>query len=226
MERYCKNCGAKIDGGTFKCPDCGKDINDPKLRNVFDYCPICGVKIDNNDNKCQNCGTVFSSPKSALPKESRFEKYKKPAIIIAIILVIAVFALLTLPEEIDYEEDAVDGEQVIEIDPLEFELPAGYELNDTNVEVDYDSEGSAVSGVSQIWTKGNDTVNITSINIENYNADELMKDIGGEEKTYFGQTGYYEKVDGVETFVFTDENYLYEIDALDKGVFDQIKIVN
>lgn len=221
MERYCKNCGAKIDGGTFKCPDCGRDINDPKLRNVFDYCPICGTKIDNNDNKCQNCGTIFSSPKSALPKESRFEKLKKPAIIIAIIIIIALFALLTIPDEIDYDEGAVDGEETIEINPLEFNLPTRYELIDTNVEVDYDTEGSAVG---QTWTNGTNTVNITSLSIDGYDADELMKDVGGEKETYFGYEGYYEKVGDIYTFVFTDGEYLYEIDSFDKEVLDQITV--
>lgn len=222
MERYCKNCGAKIDEGTFKCPDCGRDINDPKLRNVFEYCPICGAKIDNNDNRCQSCGTIFSSPKSALPKESRYEKFKKPAIIIAIIVIIVLFALLTIPDEISYEDGMEDAEQVIEIDPLEFNLPNGYKLNDSNVEVDYDTEGSAIG---QTWVKGNNTVNITSISIDGADADELMKEVGGEEKTYFGYDGYYEKIGEVHTFVFTDGEYIYEIDSLDKGVFDKITVI-
>lgn len=221
MERYCKNCGAKIEAGTFKCPDCGRDINDPSLRNVFDYCPICGAKIENNENKCQECGTIFSSPKSAIPKESRYEKYKKPAIIIAIILIIAIFALFTIPDEIGLGDDIGGGEEVIELNPLEFNLPNDYELVDANVEVDYDTEGSVIS---QTWKNKTNTVNITSLNVEGSDSDAMMKDIGGEKKTYFGHEGYYEKVGKIHTFVFTDGEYIYEIDSLDKEVLNHITI--
>lgn len=52
-DEECEYCGAKLQPGTQKCPNCGAVLGD--VGYTTRHCPACG--FDSNEEKCPNCGS-------------------------------------------------------------------------------------------------------------------------------------------------------------------------
>lgn len=78
-EKYCRECGCKLDDDAVFCPDCGnkieKDLNvcpqcGEKLKKNSLFCPSCGFKLKKEDIEtkyCENCGEKINKNAEICP---------------------------------------------------------------------------------------------------------------------------------------------------------------
>lgn len=97
---YCKECGAKLDDDAVFCMNCGVKILDTQNKKI---CPNCGDAIVDDAFYCMKCGTKLDSTaeietynltKSQKEKAVKFNKEEIDPVLIAILMVGAVFVVI------------------------------------------------------------------------------------------------------------------------------------
>lgn len=97
---YCKECGAKLDDDAVFCMNCGVKILDTQNKKI---CPNCGDAIVDDAFYCMKCGTKLDSTaeietynltKSQKEKTVKFNKEEIDPVLIAILMVGAVFVVI------------------------------------------------------------------------------------------------------------------------------------
>lgn len=209
MAEYCENCGAELRNDSKFCQECG--------HNVEETCPNCGESIEESENFCENCGTNLSTPQ-AVEKEDFIEKYKLP-IMLAILAVITVLAVVTIPMIMDYSA----GSQNVDVDTYNFKIPANFNESSTGKIVKSDSPGT-----SKRWVNGDEYIEIWILppKYSDVDADYMLNSVGGAKNNKYGYTGYHNIFDdGDEVFSFNKNNKAVHIFVSNPKLFDRIEVL-
>lgn len=208
MEKFCKNCGCKLDENELFCPDCGKATEN---KHEIRYCPNCGEKIDHDERFCRNCGTELKKPK----KESVLKKYKTPIIIVAAILAIAVVALAA------FSALTMGSAQEVQVDSISFTIPEDFKEN-THLNVNENDSGLIYK--SKFWESDDDYIEIDVMYAEqNVDAAKIADEMGGEKTNMLGYEGYYNELDGAYAFTFVKSNKLVTVYTSDNMFLEEIE---
>ncbi len=173
------------------------------------YCRNCGVKLKENDEYCPNCGK-----KAITPKYSFFEKHKIPLIIVAIIAVILIALVISTPQT-----------QIVEVDNVEFEIPADYVSEPSRTEVNYDQN---VKSTSMGWSNKDTYIElgVSRTPGKGINSQEAASYVGGSPTKMLGYSGYYQKYDDESySFVFGMKDKVCMVYVSDYDAFNDIKVV-
>ena len=174
------------------------------------YCRKCGVELKEKAIFCPNCGE-----KAIAPNKNFFEKFKIPLIIGGIIIITLIaFALLT-PQT-----------QIVEVDNVEFEIPADYVSEPSRTEVSYDGN---VKSSAMGWSNDESyiEIGITRTPGSGINGNEVAATVGGSPTKMLGHSGYYQKYDNEGySFVFGMKDKVCMIYVSDYDAFNDIKVLD
>lgn len=174
------------------------------------YCRKCGVELKEEAIFCPNCGE-----KAIAPNKNFFEKFKIPLIIGGIIIITLIaFALLT-PQT-----------QIVEVDNVEFEIPADYVSEPSRTEVSYDGN---VKSSAMGWSNDESyiEIGITRTPGSGINSNEVAATVGGSPTKMLGHSGYYQKYDNEGySFVFGMKDKVCMIYVSDYDAFNDIKVLD
>ena len=174
------------------------------------YCRKCGVELKEEAIFCPNCGE-----KAIAPNKNFFEKFKIPLIIGGIIIITLIaFALLT-PQT-----------QIVEVDNVEFEIPAEYVSEPSRTEVSYDGN---VKSSAMSWSNDESyiEIGITRTPGSGINGNEVAATVGGSPTKMLGHSGYYQKYDNEGySFVFGMKDKVCMIYVSDYDAFNDIKVLD
>ena len=174
------------------------------------YCRQCGVELKEEAIFCPNCGE-----KAIAPNKNFFEKFKIPLIIGGIIIITLIaFALLT-PQT-----------QIVEVDNVEFEIPADYVSEPSRTEVSYDGN---VKSSAMGWSNDESyiEIGITRTPGSGINGNEVAATVGGSPTKMLGHSGYYQKYDNEGySFVFGMKDKVCMIYVSDYDAFNDIKVLD
>ena len=214
MEKYCKNCGAKLNPSERHCPDCGREI---KLDNIT--CPDCG-EINQIDSRfCRNCGR-FLQPDFTTTTKSINKKNNNKLFIglaIGIVVIVLIFGLAFLTTDIGSQTVTVGGE--------DFLIPEDFEADSSMSNFEADEYGASHS---QGWVSGDEGIGIgvISSNAEmDVDLDSILSSLGGEKTEMFGFDGYLQEDDGVYSFSFEYHGKVCMITVTDEYLFDEIEVL-
>lgn len=174
------------------------------------YCRNCGAKLKRNEEFCPKCGE-----KAIAPPENSLDRFKIPLIIgIAIFAVIVSFILLT-PQT-----------QIVEVDNVQFEIPADYASEPSRTDVSYDGN---VKSIAMGWSN-NETyieIGVTRTPGSGINSQEVASTVGGSPTKMLGYSGYYQKYDNEGySFVFGMKDKVCMVYVSDYDAFNDIKVVS
>ena len=214
MEKYCKNCGAKIDETTVICPDCKREvtINKPTRKR----CLKCGEPLTGYEHYCRNCGTDLNASKS----ENNFlNQYKTPIIIIAVIAVIAIIAFGAFASLTPF------GTQDVQVDTIDFKIPQGFTQDD---DLTFNETEDGVRYVSKYWDDGEDDeiqIDVTYSAKGNANASDVAKELGGDKQNMMGHDGYYEELQDSYSFTFVKDNKVVSVYTTNQDLLNEIEVL-
>ena len=95
----CAKCGKDVSESAKRCPDCGEKLT-PKKKNEnksIVECPECHKMVHSSTTTCPYCGY-------GMKKTSSF-RWKKPAFILGIILLVGIILALTIPQKTTKEDE-------------------------------------------------------------------------------------------------------------------------
>ena len=221
MENNCKNCGAELEENSKFCPECGVQAEIPE------NCPKCGESLEDSVNFCENCGASLNVSQTTTQKESIFEQYKIPIIIIATATIIMLICVITFSmtahnddsTEIDY------GTQTVTVGNVKFEIPANYHLVPSSIDYEYENY---VTSYMQTYSNGRDTITLASMYSSGANVDAssvLDQTGGGVPKTMMGRSGYYYETSDGYGFFTGIGNKLVMVGVSSPYMFDEINIL-
>ena len=141
------------------------------------YCRKCGAKLKQGAKFCPNCGEGIVSNKSFL------NKHKIPLIIAAIILIVLISFVILTPQT-----------QIVEVDDVEFEIPADYVNEPSRTDVSYDGN---VKSSAMGWSNDKTYIEIgvTRTPGSGINSQKVAAEVGGSPTKMLGHSGYYQKYD-------------------------------
>jgi hypothetical protein len=173
------------------------------------YCRNCGVKLKENDVYCPNCGE-----KAITPDYSFLEKYKIPLIIILVIIIILISFVMLTPQT-----------QIVEVDNVEFEIPADYESEPLRTDVSYDGN---VKSTAMGWSNDESYIEIGVSRTPGagINSEEVAANVGGSPTKLLDHSGYYQKFDDESyVFVFGMKDKVCMVYVSDYEAFNDIKVL-
>lgn len=208
MAKFCKNCGAYIEGTTMFCPDCGR----PTLQNNVRHCHNCGSEILENEHFCRNCGVKIEEP-----KEGFLVKYKNLLIVVAVIIGLAFIGVVAVGMFESFES------QDVQVDSLSFSIPGGYTLNE-GLSVDENDDG--LKYVSRYWENFDDYIQIDVMYSTNAHVDEnkVASEMGGDKMNFMGYDGYYNELSDAYSFTFVKDNKLVTVFTSNYNLFNEIEV--
>jgi RNA polymerase subunit RPABC4/transcription elongation factor Spt4 len=71
-EKFCVNCGSKIDKNAAMCPNCGVMQSKADTRKNTKFCSECGSEINVKAEICPKCGVRQSMRQEKIPKRTKF----------------------------------------------------------------------------------------------------------------------------------------------------------
>ena len=236
MEKYCKNCGAKIgpnidfcqdcgfkvDRDTITCKSCGAELKEDMkfctecgkpTGDTASFCPECGRKLNPGEDYCSECGTTANDTKT----ESFIEKNKKALIavllVVAVLIVVSALALTgTTPEA---------KPQNVEVGSTNFIIPGDYMIDPSSIDVDY-KYASAI--FAKGWVNDNgDIIYIGTMTVPyNVDAQSVLSAEGGSYENMMGYDGYYSEDEGLYNFAFETGGYICVVTVSNPDTFDDI----
>lgn len=141
-DEECDYCGAKLQPGTQKCPNCGAALGD--VGYTTRHCPACGR--ESNEEKCPNCGSPTEEkltahreatppppPQPAQPAREPWYKNRKlliPAIIAAVFLCLCacISTIMLWPRNEVASVSALAWERQIAIEEHQYNQHEGWDL--------------------------------------------------------------------------------------------------
>ena len=214
LEKYCKNCGAKIDESDHFCPDCGKQIGNAV--HPIRHCPGCGERIEDDEHFCKNCGykLILQNKENV----GFLNRHKNLIIVMAAIAVIAVVAVgavsIFLPA----------GGQQVDVDTFTFSVPQDFTV-DEDLTVD-ETEGGIVY-VSKLMQNDEDTIQIDVMYTESgiVDSNDVLEEVGGDAQSMMGYDGYLTEYSDSYSFSFVKDNKLITVYTTNYDLFDQIEVL-
>lgn len=208
MAKFCKNCGAYIDGTTMFCPDCGRETH----LNNSKHCPDCGNEILANERFCRNCGVKLSEPK----KESFLERYKNFIILIVVLAVIAVIGVGAVSLLGSGES------QDVQVDGISFTIPEDFALNDG---LSSDENEDGLKYVSRFWENSDEYIQIDVMRSTDGYVDEnkVASEMGGEKMNMMGYDGYYNELSDAYSFTFVKGDKLVTVFTSNFDLLNEIE---
>jgi hypothetical protein len=171
------------------------------------YCRKCGAKLKSNDKFCPDCGE-----KAVLPNP--LSRYRIPIAIAGIVLVAALLFAFSFNQT-----------QIVEVDNVQFEIPADYVSEPSRTDVSYDGN---VKSSAMGWSNDDNYIEIgvTTIPGSGFNSKEAASNVGGSPTKMFGYSGYYQKYDDEGySFVFGMRDKVCMIYVSNHDVFDDIRVL-
>ena len=176
---------------------------------MSEYCRKCGAKLKENGSFCPNCGLKVPSEKKKISK-----RYIIIAIIAALAIIIAASAFLISNQT-----------QIVNVDGVEFEIPASYVNDPSRTDVSYDGN---VKSTAMGWSNDESyiEIGITRTPGSGINSKEVAANVGGSPTKMFGYSGYYQKYDEESySFVFGMKDKVCMIYVSNHDAFDDIKVI-
>ena len=222
MEKYCKNCGAKISPDNDFCQDCGSKIEHEKIT-----CKNCGAELKKDMKFCTECGnptyaTTGSHPESGTTaKDAKSENFisKNKNMLIVVLLVAAVLIVVSA---LALTGTAPEAEpQNVEVGSTNFIIPGDYQIDPSSIDVDY-KYASAI--FAKGWVNDNgDTIYIGTMTVPyNVDAQSVISAEGGSHKSMMGYDGYYSEDEGLYNFAFETGGYICVVTVSNPDTFDEI----
>ena len=174
------------------------------------YCRKCGAKLKEGAKFCQNCGE-----KDIASDKSFLTKYKIPLIIAAIVAIVLISFVALTPQT-----------QIVEVDDVEFEIPADYVSEPSRTDVSYDGN---VKSSAMGWSNDKTyiEIGITRTPGSGINSQKVAATVGGSPTKMLGYSGYYQKYDdGGYSFVFGLKDKVCMVYVSDYDAFKDIKVVS
>ena len=214
LEKYCKNCGARIDDSDQFCPDCGKVIGN--ATHPIRHCPNCGERITGEEHFCKSCG--FKLMEVANEKPGFLNRHKNLIIVAAAIAVIAVVAVGAI------SIFAPIGDQQVDVDSFTFSIPQDFEVDD-DLTVNESEDG--ISYVSKYMQNGNDSIQIDVMYSQSdiVDANDVLNVMDGDAQSMMGYDGYFEEYSDAYAFTFVKDNKIITVYTTDYDLFDQIEVL-
>lgn len=213
MAEYCENCGAELRDDSKFCQECGSEVSSD-MPEEDNFCPNCGQSLEDRENFCENCGTYLNAPQT-VENEDFIEKYKLP-IMVAILAIITILAVVTIPMIMDYSA----GSQIVNVDGYDFKIPANFNESPSDLIVKDEYGGTA-----KHWKNGDEYIEIWILPGK-YDAKYELAGVGGAKQNQFGYTGYHNIFeDGGEVFSFVRDNNEVHIFVTNPNLFNKIEVL-
>ena len=174
-----------------------------------EHCQKCGAKLKENGQFCPNCGEKAPSPKKKFSS-------KHVIILVVIVAVIAVAAAALLMG---------NQTQIVNVDGVQFEIPADYINDPDRTEVSYDGN---VKSTAMGWRNDKNyiEIGITRTPGEGINSKEVAANVGGSPTQMLGYSGYYQKYDEESySFVFGMKDKVCMVYVSNHDAFDDVKVI-
>lgn len=174
------------------------------------YCRNCGVKLKRNDEFCPKCGE-----KAIAPKSNSFDKFKIPLLVGIVIMAIVLISFVLLTPQT----------QIVEVDNVQFEIPADYVKEPSRTDVNYDGN---VKSSAMGWSNDESYIEIgvTRTPGSGINSQEVASTVGGSPTKMLGYSGYYQKYDDESySFVFAMKDKVCMVYVSDYDAFNDIKVI-
>lgn len=148
MERFCDNCGAKLQEGSEFCSNCGKKVKVEELE--FVYCPNCGKQVNKEFEFCTECGSKIRVEEFVQQKKKGSGKKKGIVNIglIAVLVVVFVFGGATVVKTLnaksnkktmkafrEFYDDYCSEHYLKDLEHLEDTLPDGMSMAETDAAI-------------------------------------------------------------------------------------------
>ena len=169
------------------------------------YCPECGEKLKEDAVFCPNCGAKA---------KTTHRKFLIPILIIIIALAIFLTSTIFLNQTL-----------TVNVDDVEFELPADYVTEPSRTEVSLDEN---VKSTSMAWSNDKHYIEIgvTKTPGLGFNSEEAAAGLGGTPTKMYGYTGYLLEYENEGTaFIFPLKDEVCMIYVSDSDAFDDVRVV-
>ncbi|MDO5809711.1 MAG: zinc-ribbon domain-containing protein [Methanobrevibacter sp.] len=176
---------------------------------MTEYCSKCGEPLKDEALFCANCGEKVPN---------RHNKFSNKYLIL---IVIAVIALAAIGSAFLFFNQA----QTVQVDNVEFEIPADYVSVPSRNNVEYDGN---IESTSMGWSNDKYYIEIGIVKTpgKGIDSDKVASTIGGTPHKLFGYSGYYLDYGNEGCgFVFGLRDEVCMVYATDYDAFKDIKVI-